>query len=81
MPVPRQSWNVRFDLLFALKLPTGDEDRAFGSGEVDVGLGAALEKTLGPVRIYFNAGLTIPTEEPFSETVIDSLPILSGFMT
>jgi hypothetical protein len=46
-----------------------------------VGLGAALEKTLGPVRIYFNAGLTIPTGEPFSGTGIDSLPMLSGFLT
>jgi Protein of unknown function (DUF3187) len=66
---------------FALKLPTGDEDRALGSGEVDLGLGVTLEKTLGPARIYFNAGLTIPTGNPFSGTGIDSLPMLSGFLT
>jgi hypothetical protein len=38
----------------ALKLPSGDEDRALGSGEVDVGLGLALEKTFDPVRLYVN---------------------------
>ena len=66
---------------FALKLPTGDEDRALGSGEVDVGLGVDLEKTFGPVRLYFNTGLTIPTGNPFSGTGIDSLPMLSTFLT
>jgi hypothetical protein len=66
---------------FALKLPTGDDDRALGSGEVDVGLGVALEKTFGPVRIYFNTGLTIPTGNAFSGTGIDSLPMLSTFLT
>ena len=66
---------------FALKLPTGQRDRALGSGEVDVALGLALEKTFGPVRLYFNTGLTIPTGEPFAGTGIDSLPILSGFLT
>jgi hypothetical protein len=62
-------------------LPTGDEDRAFGNGEVDVGLGLALEKTLGPVRLYFNGGLTIPTGDPFAGTGIDTVPMLSGFLT
>jgi Protein of unknown function (DUF3187) len=66
---------------FALKLPTGDEDRALGSGEVDVALGVALEKTFGPVRLYFNTGLTIPTGNPFAGTGIDSVPMLSSFLT
>jgi hypothetical protein len=66
---------------FALKLPTGDDDRALGSGEVDVALGLALEKTFGPVRLYLNTGLTIPTGNPFSGTGIDSVPMLSTFLT
>jgi Protein of unknown function (DUF3187) len=65
----------------ALKLPSGDDSRALGSGAIDIGLGLSLEKTLGPVRLYFNAGLTIPTGNPFDGTGIDSLPILSGFLT
>lgn len=66
---------------FALKLPTGDDDRALGSGGVDVGLGLTFEKTLGPVRLYVNTGLTLPTSNPFSGTGIDTLPMLSTFLT
>ncbi|MBI3329154.1 MAG: DUF3187 family protein [Nitrospinae bacterium] len=66
---------------FALKLPTGDEDRALGSGELDVGLGLALEKTLGPARVYFNGGLTVPTGDPFARAGIDTAPMFSGFLT
>jgi hypothetical protein len=73
-------WSPAIAARAALKLPTGDEDRALGSGEVDLGLGLALEKTLGPTRIYFNAGLTIPTGEPFAGTGIDSLPMFSTFL-
>ncbi len=65
----------------ALKLPTGDDDRALGSGAVDVGLGLAVEKTFGPIHIYLNTGLTIPTGNPFAGTGIDSLPMLSTFLT
>jgi hypothetical protein len=66
---------------FALKFPTGDDDRALGSGTVDVGLGLALEKSFGPVHLYFNTGLTIPTGNPFAGTGIDSLPMFSTFLT
>jgi hypothetical protein len=68
---------------FALKLPAGDEDRALGSGEVDVALGVTLEKTFGPGRFYFNTGLTIPTgaSNPFSGSGIDSLPMLFTSLT
>lgn len=65
----------------ALKLPTGDHDRALGSGAVDVGLGVALEKTLGPVQLYLNTGLTIPAGNPFSGTGIESIPTLASFLT
>jgi hypothetical protein len=65
----------------ALKLPTGDDDRALGSGEVDLGLGVALEKGFGPLRFYLNLGVTIPTGEPFADTGIASLPMLSTFLT
>jgi hypothetical protein len=66
---------------FALKFPTGDDDRALGSGALDVGVGLALEKTFRPVHLYFNTGLTIPTGNPFAGTGIDSLPMLSTFLT
>jgi len=65
----------------ALKLPTGDDDRALGSGEVDVGLGVVLEKGFGPTRFYLNLGVTIPTGQAFAGSGIYSIPMLSAFLT
>jgi hypothetical protein len=66
---------------FALKLPTGDHDRALGSGEVDIGLGVVLEKGFGPTRFYLNLGVTIPTGNGFDGSGLSSLPMLSAFLT
>lgn len=45
---------------FSVKFPTGDEDRAFGSGEVDYGLGLLLQKTINRVTGYLNADVIFP---------------------
>lgn len=45
-----------------LKLPTGDEDRAFGSGETDWGFGLLLEKDVKALNLYLNADVTFPGE-------------------
>jgi hypothetical protein len=66
---------------FALKLPTGDHDRALGSGEVDIGLGVVLEKGFGPTRFYLNLGVTIPTGDAFDGAGLSSTPMLSAFLT
>jgi len=44
----------------ALKLPTGDKDQAFGSGEIDWGLGLLLQKDISKMSFYFNANVTFP---------------------
>ena len=44
----------------SVKLPTGDKDRAFGSGEVDWGLGLLLQKDIDRIRAYLNADVTFP---------------------
>jgi len=45
----------------AVKLPTGDFDRAFGSGDPDVGVGLALQKTLGNRWVfYLNTSVVFP---------------------
>ena len=49
-------WSTRL----AVKLPTGDEDRAFGSGKVDWGLGLLLQKNINRVSAYLNADVTFP---------------------
>lgn len=47
---------------FGLKLPTGDTDRVFGSGHVDLGLGLALEKALATRWVLFaNLNGVFPT--------------------
>ena len=43
-----------------IKLPTGDEGRAFGSGEVDWGLGLLLQKDMNKMSAYLNADVTFP---------------------
>ncbi len=44
----------------AVKFPTGDKDRAFGSGEVDWGLGLLLQKNINRMSAYLNADVTFP---------------------
>lgn len=46
----------------ALKVPTGDQDRFFGSGHPDVGVGVAVEKTLFSQWVaYVNVNGILPT--------------------
>ena len=44
----------------SIKIPTGDEDRAFGSGEVDYSLGLLLQKTVKNFTTYLNADVIFP---------------------
>jgi hypothetical protein len=39
-----------------LRLPTGDEHRGLGAGDVDVGLLMAVGKSIGPVTLTVNVG-------------------------
>jgi hypothetical protein len=45
---------------FSAKIPTGDENGAFGSGEVDYGLGLLLQKTVKKATGYLNADVIFP---------------------
>ena len=44
----------------AAKLPTGNEDRFFGSGKFDWGLGILLQKDISKTSAYVNADITFP---------------------
>lgn len=47
---------------FAVKAPTGDRSRTFGSGEADVGLGLAVDQRVGPRwMLYANVNTVFPT--------------------
>ncbi len=39
---------------YAIKLPTGDDDRLLGSGKADFGIGIILEKSFGSSSYYLN---------------------------
>jgi hypothetical protein len=63
----------------ALKLPTGDETRVFGSGHLDFGMGTVFQKSLGHFTLYGDMNLIFPggSFEPFDW---DLRPIFSfGF--
>jgi hypothetical protein len=53
----------------SVKLPTGDNDRAFGSGEVDWGFGLLLKKNLNKMSAYLNGNVIFPGDA-FDDTGI-----------
>ena len=44
----------------SVKLPTGDNDRAFTSGQVDWGLGLLMQKNMNKINAYLNANVIFP---------------------
>jgi hypothetical protein len=70
-----QSWLPAVGIRAALKMPTGSPSRAFGSGEVDGGLGVLLQKTFGRWTFYGNGDVTFPGKA-FDE--VEMQPFLSG---
>jgi hypothetical protein len=70
-----QSWRPAVSVRAALKIPTGSASRAFGSGEVDGGLGFLLQKTFGPWTFYGNGDVTFPGKT-FDE--VEMQPFFSG---
>ena len=69
-------WLPKTSLRVALKIPTGSERRAFGSGTVDVGVGIAGEKRPFPWWImYVNVNGVFPTARVSG---LKTLPSLSA---
>ena len=52
-----------------LQVPTGDEARGLGAGDVSVGLLLAASRTLGPVTLTGNAGYTIAMSDADADVV------------
>jgi hypothetical protein len=53
-----------------LQVPTGDETRGLGKGDVSVGLLLAASRTLGPVTLTGNAGYTITTGDADADVLL-----------
>lgn len=65
--VKQKIWNEGdrlpcLSIRLAVKIPTGDEDKAFGSGKVDYGFGLLLQKGIKRVTAYLNADVIFPGE-------------------
>lgn len=63
----------------AVKFPSGDTSRAFGSGEVDGGFGLLMQKTLGRWTFYVNGDVTFPGQ-PFKDVGVSLQPFFSGVL-
>ena len=64
----------------AVKFPSGDSDRAFGSGEVDGSVGFLLQKTLWRLTFYVNGDVTFPGQ-PFKDVGVSLQPFFGGVMS
>ncbi|MBI1822584.1 MAG: DUF3187 family protein [Nitrospirae bacterium] len=70
-------WQPAFAVRGAVKFPTGDFSRAFGSGRSDTGIGLALHKQIyGRWFLYFNQNVVFPGGH-FGSTDITLNPIYS----
>ena len=71
------AWFPAVSLRAAVKFPSGDSDRAFGSGEIDGSLGVLLQKTLWRFTFYVNADVTFPGQA-FDDVGVSLHPFFLG---
>lgn len=77
----RHHQGLASSLLAALKIPTGDEDRGFGSGRFDQGLILLNQYRLSPLILYLNPGivwLSDPETQGADIHVNDMMTLLAG---
>jgi hypothetical protein len=72
-----QGWFPAVSLRAAVKFPSGDADRAFGSGEFDGSLGVLLQKSWGRFTFYGNADVTFPGQA-FDDVGVSLHPFFLG---
>jgi hypothetical protein len=72
-----QGWFPALSLRAAVKFPSGDADRAFGSGEVDGSIGVLLQKTFWRFTFYVNSDVTFPGQA-FHDVGVSLRPFFLG---
>ena len=75
--LPEQEWLPALSLRAAVKFPSGDTDRAFGSGKVDGSLGFILQKSLWRFTLYVNGDVTFPGQA-FNDVGVSLHPFFLG---
>ncbi len=63
----------------AVKFPSGDPDRAFGSGEIDESVGFLVQKTLWRLTFYVNGDMTFPGQA-FENVGVSLQPFFLGLL-
>lgn len=63
----------------AVKFPSGDSGRAFGSGEVDWSFGLLVQKTLWRLTFYVNGDVTFPGQA-FEDVGVSLRPFFGGII-
>ncbi|MFQ5525468.1 MAG: DUF3187 family protein [Thermoanaerobaculia bacterium] len=76
----QSGWRPALSLRGAVKLPTGDDEHAMGSGDVDLALGVA--GALDWRRWHFHGTLnaTLPFGDPFEAVGLTTPPMVSGHL-
>lgn len=77
--VDEQTWIPALSVRVAVKFPTGDVRRAFGSGAFDAAVGVLAQKTFGRWTFYANADVTVPGQA-FGQVVGSLQPFFSGVL-
>ncbi len=72
-----QACRPAVSLRAAVKFPSGDQDRAFGSGEIDGSLGLLLQKTWWRLTFYVNGDVTFPGQA-FENVGVSLQPFFLG---
>lgn len=63
-----------------LSLPTGDRDRAFGSGIVEFAVGVAAEWRQGRWAVSGGGALTLPLDQVDRTPGFTNIPVLAGYL-
>ena len=76
----QEGWTPGLAARGALKVPTGDEDEAFGSGRADAALGLAADWDFTRWGINLNLNTTSPMGNRLDDYGLDTQPIVSGHL-
>lgn len=74
-----QAFLPAVSLRAAVKFPSGDASRAFGSGEIDGSFGLLLQKTFGRWTFYVNGDVTFPGQA-FDDVRVSLHPFFTGVL-
>lgn len=67
-------------MVYAVKLPTGDYTRGFGSGRFDHGIFVLTKTRISPVIVYFNSGGSLIAPPKTAGAHVETAPSIAVFL-